>query len=606
MAVEPQGPTAVATDARLEALGLRRPRVARATPSDLTADPASWLLQRAFSLLSTELDLARPIWRQERVVVIVGTSSGGMWCQTRAFDAIALGQVELGSFVGAPYWGPLNVIRESLPGAPLIQVLAACASSALALGIGCELLHHGGADLVIAGGYDALTPFVAAGFEALGATTTDRPLPFSLARDGLALGEGAALLALARDSGPGPWLTGFGASADASHPTSPAESGSALVRAGRRALDAAGGSAGQTLVSAHATATPANDRAEAAAISELGLVQGIHAFKARIGHALGAGSALELLSALTCLQRGVCPALEHPPFESQLDIAASAPQPLSTRRVLKLASAFGGANAAIVADLDPPQPSDAEQELAVWLAACGAVCEAARFDDLVSHGSLEAIHVRRMDALSALCASAALDVMQEFPYDYSELEHTGIVVGSVFASMEHNAEYQARLRDRGHARADARRFPATSPNLAPGMVSILFGLGGPCTSVGAGYQAPFEALLVAMELLSAGQARHMLVVVADHVGPNLEALTNGVGGLPPTHGALALRLTTEGQEGNGPSLLGLRSDILARLIPTSVDGWSSALAVKHGSGPVTRPGWPALCDWLKEHGLPHP
>ena len=66
------------------------------------------------------------------------------------------------------------------------------------MGLGARWLESDAADLVIAGGYDALSEFVAVGFDALGATTGSALAPFRVARDGMALGEGAALVALVR------------------------------------------------------------------------------------------------------------------------------------------------------------------------------------------------------------------------------------------------------------------------------------------------------------------------------------------------------------------------------------------------------------------------
>ncbi|MCB9605172.1 MAG: beta-ketoacyl synthase chain length factor [Polyangiaceae bacterium] len=603
-AVDPFALPGIRADDELASLGLRRPRVARSATRDVVSDPAEWLLLNALRQLSANLDRVTAGWRSRRLAFVIGTSSGGMWSQTQAFDALVRGEGDPELCRAAPYWGPLAALRREFPAAPMIHVLAACASSAMALGVGRELLHDGSADLVIAGGYDALTPFVAAGFEALGVTTAERPLPFSMRRDGLALGEGAALVALSRDAGPGPWLSGFAASADASHPTSPADSGEALTRAVSDALRDAQVAGNTFLVSAHATSTLANDRAEAVVIGGFGpRAEAVQAFKSRVGHTLGAGSVLELLSAIRCAELGRCPPLEAEPFEPELRDHGEAKVVVS-RRVVKLASAFGGANAVLVAELDQPVDALAREPSEVWLTQCGTPQSSPRTDALIAHSSLDPIHVRRLDTLSALCCSAALDVIpEEMNEPRGERQRTGVVMGSVLGSMEHNAAYQARLTERGHGRADPRKFPATSPNLAPGMVSILFGLGGPCTSVGAGYAAPFEALLVALELLQGGHAEHMLVIVADHRGAAVDRLLECANAPPPAHGALAIRLSAQRQEGTTPSLLPLRADILARLSGNSGSSWPDPSQVGPGSPATAQPGWPTLSAWLKDQGL---
>ncbi len=260
----------IAHDAALEGAGLARPYCARAKlPNDV--DRATALLRLAARELSDTLE-RHAVSAPGRTLVIVGTSSGGMQSLEQAV-ALRAASAPIPAEIarGVPYFGPL-VALDILGEHRTIQVLAACASSTLAIGIGCGWLQAGYADLVIAGGYDAVSDFVAAGFEALGATSTS-PRPFRVERDGLALGEGAALLALARQDAftQAPTLgfvVGFGATSDARHVTAPDPEGRGLARAAQTALRQAGDPPFQ-LVSAHATGTAHNDAAEARAIAEL-------------------------------------------------------------------------------------------------------------------------------------------------------------------------------------------------------------------------------------------------------------------------------------------------------------------------------------------------
>ena len=89
------------------------------------------------------------------------------------------------------------VAALGLSARPATLVLGACAASTIAIGVGLRWLAEGACDLVLAGGFDAVSVLVAAGFEVLRATTSRLPpRPFRVDRDGMALGEGAALLAL--------------------------------------------------------------------------------------------------------------------------------------------------------------------------------------------------------------------------------------------------------------------------------------------------------------------------------------------------------------------------------------------------------------------------
>jgi hypothetical protein len=217
---------------------------------------------------------------------------------------------------GATYFAPFDeaLARVGLPRpATLLRshVLTACSASTLAIGLGKRWLERGACDVAIVGGYDAVSVFVAAGFEALRATTASHPRPFRVGRDGMSLGEGAGILVLVREPGPAPVLfriAGFGASTDAVHITAPDRTGGGLARAARAALDdAAWGAEHIDLVSAHATATPFNDPMEARALREvLGAVDleqwpVVQPLKAQIGHTLGAAGVLETMAAAAAL-----------------------------------------------------------------------------------------------------------------------------------------------------------------------------------------------------------------------------------------------------------------------------------------------------------------
>jgi 3-oxoacyl-[acyl-carrier-protein] synthase-1/3-oxoacyl-[acyl-carrier-protein] synthase II len=514
---------AIGTDDELVRAGLARPYAARAHVPVGVEDRATWLLRRALEDCAADLDRVRPSWRGERVGLFVGTSSGGMRQAEQAFEQIAAGQA-VADAEGATYHGPLaRAVRDTgLSFDPVLLVLGACASSVLAIGLATRCLTRGDCDVVLAGGFDDVTVFVAAGFEVLRATTASPPpRPFRIGRDGMSLGEGAALVALVRDARRAKamaFVTGFGAASDAVHLTAPDREGRALSRA----VDAALAEAGRPrvdLVSPHATATPFNDPVEArilaAALGEPGPV--VAPFKAQIGHTLGAAGVLETLHCVDALGRGILPASagegDIEP-EARVRLLACG-EPGSPATALKLACAFGGSNAALVlgkqqgtgramrpAFVTPgvlvpgiPGPDD----VAALIAAAPVTTERlARVDGLV------------LMALAVVAALGASGV---------SLDGAGIVVGSALATLETNALFAARIRERGARMAEPRRFPYTSPNAVAGECSIVFGLTGPGFSVGGGMHAALEALAAATWLVEAGDAERVVVVAVDEVGP---------------------------------------------------------------------------------------
>ena len=528
----------IAVDEALRAAGLARPFAARARlPAEITENRATFLLTRALSDCFAVLDGTRPGWRAGRVGLALGTSSGGM----EAAELLFRGATPRGgSALDAMYFGPVAAAlgATKMSFAPATLILGACASSTIAVGLGTRWLAQGECDLVLAGGFDAVTLFVAAGFEALRATTTTRPpRPFRSDRDGMCLGEGAAVVALAR---PGPpadeprtsriygYVTGFAASADAVHVTAPDRTGAGLAAAIGRALsDAEIDADAVDLVSAHATATPFNDAAEWRALvttfaARTGAVP-VHPFKAQIGHTLGAAGALEALACLDALARGVVPASAG---GGALDPDAPARLARRTERgaprvALKLSSAFGGVNAALVLRAtDPRGNTSAASTFSAYASPAFAVGSAPDAATLAVESGASLASLARSDALVRMALAAVARLAKV----YGPLAGAGIVVGQAFATIETNAAYFARILSRGARAAEPRRFPYTSPNAVAGECGVAFGLTGPGFAVGGGLHAAVEALAIAAQLVQSGDAERMVVVAVDDVGPVVTSL----------------------------------------------------------------------------------
>jgi acetyl-CoA acetyltransferase len=126
----------------------------------------------------------------------------------------------------------------------------------------------------------------------------------------------------------------------------------------------------------------------------------------------------------------------------------------------------------------------------------------------------------RLDPLSASVVAAA----GARPASTAARPRKGVVVGTAAATIEIDEAFDRRLRERGPRGVDPRRFPATSPNLAAGNCTIAFGLLGPSLAVGAGPDADIEALMVAVDLIAAGDADSVIVVAAEQVGDAVEAV----------------------------------------------------------------------------------
>lgn len=240
---------------------------------------------------------------------------------------------------------------------------AACAAGNYAIGRAADWIAMGHADIVLAGATDAFSRTALAGFGRLGALASKSCRPFSADRDGLVLGEGSAVLLLeaedhaaARGASGLSVVAGFGLSCDAHHIVSPRPDGSGMARAVAAALTAAAVSAEDVeWFCAHGTATPANDRAEIAAVRT---VFGssprqvpVSSLKALTGHGLGAASAIEAVCCVLAMCEGTVPptwGLQVPDPDCCWDLVVDEPRGCRLDVVVNNSAAFGGNNAAVV------------------------------------------------------------------------------------------------------------------------------------------------------------------------------------------------------------------------------------------------------------------
>lgn len=302
-----------------------------------------------------------------------GSSTGGMWEGEAFFADLLSGATPLRPSLLASQQpnGPGDAVarRFGITG-PVETVSSACASGALALGAALDAIRSGEVEIAVAGGADSLCQITYAGFNSL-RSVDERPCrPFREGREGLSIGEGAAVLileseerALARGAKPLAFLAGAGASCDAHHMTAPEPQGSGAAAAISAALlDAGLPSESIVFVNAHGTGTPLNDAAEwrafERALGRRAREIPVTSTKGLVGHLLGSSGALEAVATVLCLAHGEVhpgsPGGEIDP-ELPVDLVLGVPRRLAdfdpegpATAALSTSLAFGGANAALV------------------------------------------------------------------------------------------------------------------------------------------------------------------------------------------------------------------------------------------------------------------
>ncbi|WP_157156308.1 beta-ketoacyl synthase [Diaminobutyricimonas sp. LJ205] len=301
-----------------------------------------------------------------RVGVDYSTGIGGLWTLLDAYDTLK----EKGPRRVLPMTIPMLMpngaaaaISMNIPSRAYARtVVSACASSTEAIVNAYDHLQQGLADVVIAGGTEAVThPLPIAAFAAMQALSkrNDDPAaasrPYDSGRDGFVLGEGAGAIvleteehALARGARIYAELAGGAVTADSYHITAPDPEGSAAARAMLAAIEQAGASVTDVLhVNAHATSTPVGDIAEYNAMRR---IFGDHldniavsATKASTGHLLGGTGALEAIFTILALHERTAPPtinLTDQDPEIPLDVVTS-PRALGDRDLLAISNSFG-------------------------------------------------------------------------------------------------------------------------------------------------------------------------------------------------------------------------------------------------------------------------
>jgi 3-oxoacyl-[acyl-carrier-protein] synthase II len=312
-------------------------------------------------------DAGAPAVDPERLGTVIATGMGGLTSLMSAYDLL----LERGPSRISPHMvtmimpnGPAAVVGLEVGARAGVHTpVSACASGAEAISYAARMIQTGRADVVVAGGTEAVIhPITMAGFAAMRALSTrnDDPgrasRPYDVDRDGFVMGEGAGVVVLeseefarARGARIHAVYGGAGLTSDGHHIAQPDPEGSGAARAIREALADAGLTTSDVVhINAHATSTPQGDIAEAVAIrralgadTDRAVVTGT---KSMTGHLLGGAGAVESIFSILALRDRLVPPTanlitQDPAID--LDVVAGAPRPLPAGDIAALNNSFG-------------------------------------------------------------------------------------------------------------------------------------------------------------------------------------------------------------------------------------------------------------------------
>ncbi len=302
---------------------------------------------------------ARQRWGSARIGVFIGTTTSGILATERAYQARgADGALPAGFDYAHTHslYSVTDYVRKTLELAgPAYSVSTACSSSAKVFAAASRMIAAGVCDAAVVGGVDSLCNSILYGFNSLALLSAQPCRPWDAQRDGLSLGEAAGFALLEREGNSDIALFGYGESSDAYHMSSPHPEGAGARIAMREALKRAGLEPQEIgYVNLHGTASPANDRAEDQAVSQLfGAGIACSSTKGHTGHTLGAAGIIEAIVSALTLRSGLAPATLHqreadPELHCRVLTEAQA---LNPRHVMSNSFGFGGDNCALILGL---------------------------------------------------------------------------------------------------------------------------------------------------------------------------------------------------------------------------------------------------------------
>jgi nodulation protein E len=300
----------------------------------------------------------------EKIAIIVGCACGGRQSEETETiklygrDARVHPLTVIRTMASA---GASNISIEQKITGPTLNISTACSSGTHAIGLAFQMIRSGMVEAAITGGHEApLTFGFLRAWDSMRVVSPTQCRPFSADRDGMTIGEGAAMLTLetlasarSRNATIYAEIVGFGFSADAGHITQPQAEGAASAM--RQAIADASATPDEVgYISAHGTGTQANDTTEAAAIHQVFGPRAaqipVSSTKSLHGHSIGASGAIEALATVLALHENLLPAntgVTQIDPAIHLDVILGPPRNATPKLVLSNSLAFGGLNAVL-------------------------------------------------------------------------------------------------------------------------------------------------------------------------------------------------------------------------------------------------------------------
>ncbi len=402
----------------------------------------------------------------------------------------------------------------------------ACSSAANAIMLGARLIKAGKADVVVAGGTEALSRFHLNGFNSLMILDHEPCKPFDENRAGLNLGEGAAYVVLeseeaakARNANIMAYLTGYGNACDAFHQTASSPNGEGAFLAMQQALAMAGITAAEVdYVNAHGTGTPNNDASESAALRRIFVekMPPVSSTKGFTGHTTSASGSIEAVICLLAMKHHFIPqnlGWQHPMTDGIIPTLGTTYSEL--HHVLCNAFGFGGNDSALLFSSHPASTAVSETwtDKEIRQLAKVEIGSEEGLDEIRNY--VKPMEVRRMGRIMKSSLLSSLKVLEQAGITTPD----AIITGTALGCLENSEKLLQQLCDEGEGMLKQTLFMQSTHNTIGSSIAIRTQCHGYNTTYTQGRDSLRWALLDAELLLSSGQAKTVLVGLHDETTP---------------------------------------------------------------------------------------
>lgn len=498
----------------------------------------------------TNLRARKAVGKPLRIVLVSGTTVGGMDITELCFDQLE--KQESVEFLKHHDCGNCTRLMADHFGIfdEVATLSTACSSAANAIMLGARLLKAGEADLVVAGGTEALSRFHLNGFNSLMILDHEPCRPFDMTRAGLNLGEGAAFLVLEseemaqqRKVTPHAYLTGYGNACDAFHQTASSENGEGAYLAMTEALAMAQLSAKNIqYVNAHGTGTPNNDQSESVSLKrvfgdEMPMVSSTKSFT---GHTTSASGSIETVICILAMQHHFVPANLgwKNPMENGI-LPTMETQNVDLENVLCNSFGFGGNDSSLVISLHPKESaSEIMRDVKIKVLSKVEINSEEQLTDIRKY--VKPLEVRRMGKIMKSSLLSSLEALQRAGIEVPD----SIITGTAYGCLENSERLMEQIKEEGEGMLKPTFFMQSTHNTIGSNIAIKTH----CHGYNVTYTQESHSLEWAIRdaelLLRSGKVKNVLVGCHDESTPLFNTLLEKGGEKPlPSIHSIAMVLS---------------------------------------------------------------